>query len=263
MEREILSELADALRGTGLPDPFDGRELLVSNPEAPPWKTRSPEDLLGMVWHQELGWGSVEAVARYHTGEDSHLREGGAPSIAYTFAIRRDGQIVLCNDLERAPWSQGFRGRPGDENAEFVSVMLEGFFRGPGVTDPTAGEPNDPQLLSAFTLWQIAHARWGWQGDDLHGHYHFGKPSCPGHTLQAVIEAVRENAPDPDLDLSTVDGRQEALRALGFYRGEVDGLWGPRSRGALIRFQDSVGLPADGVWGTETEAAVEEALETE
>ena len=162
METAILNRIAEASTGLGTIEPFDGRTSLKRNSRGKKWKTRDVDALKGMVWHQELGWGSVEAVAKYHTGKNSHLRRGGVESIAYTFAIRRDGQIVLCNDFEKAPWSQGFKGRAGDENAEFMSVMLEGLFKGPGVTDPSAGEPNDKQLVAALTLWHICNEKWGW-----------------------------------------------------------------------------------------------------
>jgi hypothetical protein len=214
-----------------------------------------------MAWHQELGWGSVEAVARYHTGKNSHLAKGGVRSISYTFAIRRDGQIVLCNDLDRAVWSQGFKGRPGDENAEFLSVLFEGLFHGEGVTDPTAGEPNSRQMLAGLALWSVCRDLWKWKEDCLHGHFHFGKPACPGATLQTVVQAVRVNVEKPAKPLfGTVASRQEALKTLGFYKGKADGVWGPVSKGALTAFQAKAGLPADGIWGPVTEAAIRDRL---
>lgn len=260
MEQEILDRLRNACRGVGMLDPFDGRATLKQNPQGKKWNLREVEALKGMVWHQELGWGSVEAVAAYHTGADSHLHEGGVESIAYTFAIRRNGQIVLCNDFNKAVWSQGFKGRPGDENAEFMSVMYEGMFKAPNVDDPSAGEPNYQQMLSALLLWHIFRERWKWLSDDLHGHFNFGKPACPGSTLETVIRAINTNTEKPKHDLKRVEGRQQALKDLGFYDGDVDGVWGPRSRGALIRFQERRGLLADGIWGPMTEAAVVGAL---
>lgn len=261
METTIVGDVAKASQGLGMLEPFDGREFLTRNPRGRKWKSRDVEALKGMVWHQELGWGSVEQVAEYHTGTESHLHAGGVESIAYTFAIRRNGQIVLCNDFDRAVWSQGFKGRPGDENAEFMSVMFEGLFRGPGVTDPTAGEPNDEQMLSALALWRICRRAWEWNEEDLYGHYHFGKPACPGDTIGTLIESVRANVEEPLPDLSTVEGRQQALRDLGYYTGAVDGLWGPQSRGALIRFQDDRDLVPDGIWGPRTEEAIVGALQ--
>lgn len=260
METTILNRVAEASTGLGTIEPFDGRTSLKRNSHGKKWKTRDVDALKGMVWHQELGWGSVEAVAKYHTGKNSHLHRGGVESIAYTFAIRRDGQIVLCNDFEKAPWSQGFKGRAGDENAEFMSVMFEGLFKAPGVTDPSAGEPKDKQLMAALTLWHICNEKWDWNENDLYGHYHFGKSACPGNTLRTVIESIGANVPEPEYDFATVEGRQQALEDLGYYTGAIDGTWGPQSRGALIRFQDDRGLVADGIWGPKTEAAINEAV---
>lgn len=260
MEAEILKSMSAGVRGLALPAPKDLREKLVRNAKGVKWKSRNVDALKGLVWHQELGWGSVEAVALYHTSKDSHLAKGGVESIAYTWAIRRDGQVVLCNDFGRATWSQGYKDRPGDENAEFMSVMYEGLFRGEHVTDPSAGEPNEEQLLAGLILWRICKQAWGWHSDDLYGHFHFGKPSCPGSTLGTVVEAVRGNAPKPSYDFGTVQGRQQALKDLGFYKGGVDGSWGPQSKGALTAFQAANDLAADGVWGPQTEAAVLRAL---
>lgn len=260
MEREVLDRIAGAAKGLGVPEPLDGRRALKKNPRGKKWKARGVDALKGMVWHQELAWGSVEAVAKYHTGGNSHLHPGGVESIAYTFAIRRDGQIVLCNDFKKAVWSQGFKGRPGDENAEFMSIMFEGLFKGPGVTDPSAGAPNEEQLLSGLILWHVCSKRWGWSDEDLYGHYHFGKPACPGDALRWVIESVRANVKKPRYDFGTVEGRQQALKEVGHYAGPVDGIWGPRSRSALIRFQEEAGLVPDGIWGPKTEEAMTRAL---
>ncbi|MDH5478676.1 MAG: N-acetylmuramoyl-L-alanine amidase [Nitrospinota bacterium] len=234
---------------------FDGRGALAVNTKVAKWKKRDPNKIIGMCWHQELGWGSVEAVARYHTSDKSHLREGGVESISYTFAIRRDGQIVLCNDLEKKPWSQGYANRPGDENAEFISVMFEGFFNGPGVTDSTAGEPTHNQIAAGMALWGVCRDEWKWDADALYGHYHFGKPACPGATLGAVIEATRAGV-KKKTRFPGARQRQKALLQLGYYKNKVDGKWGPISRSALIAFQKDAGLHMDGIWGPMTERAI-------
>lgn len=261
MQDQLLERLQTASKALRIEKPFDGRTALPTNPQGKKWKRRDAAALKGMVWHQELGWGSVEAVARYHTGRNSHLHAGGVESIAYTFAIRKNGQVVLCNDLDRAPWSQGYAGRPGDENAEFLSVMFEGFFQGAGVDDATAGQPNDRQMLSGLILWRLCQDIWKWKAGDLYGHFQFGKPSCPGDTLQTVIEAVRHNAPRNKQRFTSVRSRQQALKECGHYAGVIDGLWGPASRGALVAFQKECGLPPDGLWGPNTEAALLKKLE--
>ena len=109
-------------------------------------------------------------------------------------------------------------------------------------------------------LWNACKGVWKWEDDDLYGHYHFGKPACLGSTLQSVIEAVRASAKKAEYDLTTVKGRQEALKSLAYYTGIVDGLWGPSSKGALISFQSDFNLTADGIWGGITEVEIIKAL---
>ncbi len=258
MELRILEKLRGVCFHLNMLDPYDGRLKLATNPKGRKWKLRNSRRLKGMVWHQELGWGTIEGVAKYHTGKNSHLVKGGVESISYTFAIRRNGQIVLCNDLNKATWSQGYKGRVGDENVEFLGVMFEGMFNGEHVTDSSAGEPTYQQIQSALLLWHICKELWKWKESNLYGHYLFGKPSCPGDTLRKIIEAVRLNTQQDDTkyDFRLTKDRQAALKKLGYLAGKADGIWGPVSKGALVKFQKALRLVPDGVWGPVTEAAV-------
>lgn len=40
---------------------------------------------------------------------------------------------------------------------------------------------------------------------------------------------------------------QEALRRLGYYAGEIDGLFGPETRAAIRRFQHEIGVTMTGI----------------
>lgn len=53
--------------------------------------------------------------------------------------------------------------------------------------------------------------------------------------------------------------RQQLLKDLGFYTGQVDGKAGPLTRDAVKAFQKKNGLAADGLWGPKTEAAARKA----
>jgi peptidoglycan hydrolase-like protein with peptidoglycan-binding domain len=53
-----------------------------------------------------------------------------------------------------------------------------------------------------------------------------------------------------------VAGLQVALRAKGLYRGAVDGIQGPQTRGAVFAFQRRAGLGVDGVAGPHTRRAL-------
>lgn len=56
--------------------------------------------------------------------------------------------------------------------------------------------------------------------------------------------------------------KQCLLTFLGYDTGGVDGIWGERSRHAVEVCQEDLGIPADGVWGKQTETAVLEAVYT-
>ena len=58
----------------------------------------------------------------------------------------------------------------------------------------------------------------------------------------------------------TVRKLQDLLAYLDFYGGAMDGLWGPETQGALLRFQQRAALRADGIPGPETEAALKKAV---
>lgn len=45
---------------------------------------------------------------------------------------------------------------------------------------------------------------------------------------------------------------QTKLKSLGFYTGSVDGIYGSQTRSAVIKFQKSVGITADGIAGPKT-----------
>jgi peptidoglycan hydrolase-like protein with peptidoglycan-binding domain len=54
---------------------------------------------------------------------------------------------------------------------------------------------------------------------------------------------------------------QSALKLLGHYDGEIDGIAGPGTRSAVRLFQASVDLPLTGVVDAETKMALLKALE--
>jgi Putative peptidoglycan binding domain len=57
-----------------------------------------------------------------------------------------------------------------------------------------------------------------------------------------------------------VKALQRALAAAGHSPGTVDGDFGPKTEQALIAFQQAAGIPADGVYGPQTKAALERVL---
>ena len=53
---------------------------------------------------------------------------------------------------------------------------------------------------------------------------------------------------------------QRALKKAGFYKGQIDGKIGPRTRAAIIKFQQSCGLRDDGVVGKRTSIQLKKFL---
>lgn len=60
----------------------------------------------------------------------------------------------------------------------------------------------------------------------------------------------------------TIKQKQWQLYYLGYYGGEIDGIWGARSKAATVRFQKDNGLDADGIFGTQTIAKTTEIIKT-
>jgi len=55
---------------------------------------------------------------------------------------------------------------------------------------------------------------------------------------------------------------QTALKAANFYTGDIDGKMGPKTKKAIVEFQNAKGLKADGKVGSKTWAELEKYLTT-
>lgn len=59
----------------------------------------------------------------------------------------------------------------------------------------------------------------------------------------------------------TIKQKQALLSYLGYYGGNIDGIWGDKSLDATIMFQDDFGgIAVDGICGEETEKALKHAV---
>lgn len=77
------------------------------------------------------------------------------------------------------------------------------------------------------------------------------------HTQQSQIECVQA------LTTSENKAVQQKLKELGFYKGSVDGVYGSGTKNAVIAFQKSRGLTADGIVGARTAKALGITLNTQ
>ena len=56
---------------------------------------------------------------------------------------------------------------------------------------------------------------------------------------------------------------QQKLKNWGYYTGSVDGVFGPKTKAAVIKFQKNNGLVADGIVGAKTASALGMSLKTQ
>ena len=78
-------------------------------------------------------------------------------------------------------------------------------------------------------------------------------------TEQAVSASsapVEEAKPATTLANMTKKDVQLALQKAGFYKGAIDGKYGPKTREALREFQKANGLAVDGLAGKKTKSAL-------
>ena len=64
------------------------------------------------------------------------------------------------------------------------------------------------------------------------------------------------------LSASQVKTVQTKLKRWGYYTGSVDGIYGPKTKAAVVLFQKKNGLSADGIVGVKTAAALGISLST-
>jgi peptidoglycan hydrolase-like protein with peptidoglycan-binding domain len=72
-------------------------------------------------------------------------------------------------------------------------------------------------------------------------------------TVTAAADVVTGDSPDDK-------AIQTALKNLGLYSGDIDGVIGPKTKDAIKAFQSQNGLEADGKVGPKTWAALKSAL---
>ena len=80
-------------------------------------------------------------------------------------------------------------------------------------------------------------------------------PGCtmtPGHS--SSVAAARTS--NPELSPGMVREVQTTLQQQGFYKGNIDGMWGPATQGATLSFQRARGLSATGELDSPTLAAL-------
>jgi peptidoglycan hydrolase-like protein with peptidoglycan-binding domain len=141
----------------------------------------------------------------------------GAPGLSYVQPVERAGLVLVQDRLRQ----QGFyRGQADGVWGPESQAALERFQVSRGLQ---AGGTLNPATLATLGL----------NAQDI--------LAAPAAT-QAVA-APAANAPLAPGAVRNVQGR---LRELGFYRGDIDGVWGPSTQTAIEQFQQGRGLQVNG-----------------
>jgi N-acetyl-anhydromuramyl-L-alanine amidase AmpD len=152
------------------------------------WGYRPLSIISKVIVHQAMSKGPTENINAYHISEDSHLKPGGAPHIAYHYTIEKDGTIFHCNKDTSITW------HTKGQNTKSIGVCLIGDFNGraeDGEAYVGKTNPSKPQLKSLNILLNKMMIKYSLQPEDIYGHSDFGKPACPGNKVQTWLENWR------------------------------------------------------------------------
>lgn len=158
---------------------------LKPNPkyEDPYWGQRLMEMIEKIVIHQALCDANTLAIHNYHISEDSHLKKGGAPKIAYHYTIEKDGSVYLVNNLTDIVWH--CKG----QNTVSIGILLCGNFSGKDHVGKS--KPTNEQLASLCQLLDRLTVELDIPRKSVFGHFDFGKPACPGYEVEDFIYKYR------------------------------------------------------------------------
>lgn len=211
------------------------------------WSTRDFKQVDKIILHQELGDSSIEDVNNYHI-KPNHISSKGCPHFCYHYGISKKGEVIQANELSHVVW------HTKGQNTAGIGIMFVGNFKGPGHELASEG-PTDEQMVAAEDLVKFLLETFKLTKQDVFGHYHFGKPACPGFFIQNWIENYRNELSVKILEQKvekTIKEVQKRLNKLGYPVGPADGIRGVKTSTAIIAFQTDQKLMVDGIMGPQT-----------
>lgn len=221
------------------------------------YRTRAKSSITNIaIHHSATTSGSAEAFANYHVNTLSW------PGIGYHYVIDKNGTIYQCHDLEVISY------HVGNHNSRAVGICMIGNF--------VVESPTDAQMKAAIELTTYLLTQLKLSVHNVFGHNEFsGHAStlCPAIDMNQFRKRLLSTNQDLDIKLerspSYVVGKirpylsqgdqgddvlqlQKSLKKLGFDPIYLDGIFGPATYRALIRFQRYAQISVDGIAGPET-----------
>jgi hypothetical protein len=170
---------------------------------------------------------TIQSIANYDIGPN-HISPRGCPGFTYHFFITADGQINYTQDAKVVTW------HVGNWNTSSLGVCI----RYRATHNPDA--PNQAMLASSIRLFTLLCLDLGLSPNAVVGHRELFKTgwiydeegnkdllkTCPGLlvNLNVVRQAVAHNL-------------QSLLKKGKWYTGEIDSIWGPKSKAAMVAYK--------------------------
>lgn len=172
---------------------------------------------------------SQSAVQRTYIMHNDHVKKRYG-MIAYHYAVSPSGEIVKGRPLKYAPATGSTDPKTGEIanfDGHFAVVAMADF-------DFELVSDREKQILSLITVISAAQRSFRVPSEDIRPHKdhvafqgEFGS-SCPGKNLYAIRDKVRK--------MTLAISLQSVLSNRGYYKGSLDGVFGPVSEKALATF---------------------------
>lgn len=175
------------------------------------------------LWLHHLATDSWHGPAGVRACQNFHMDTRKWADIAYSFLVDTDGTVYGG----RGAGVVGAHTQGHNSTSHAICAM--------GNFDRT--DPPTPMLNAIARLVAYGHDSGWWPPELTGGHRDAGETACPGSKLYRRIGDINRSATgaaQEDEDMSeVVEGIQRALTSAGGDPGPVDGVWGPRTEGAL------------------------------
>lgn len=172
----------------GAPKILDARPGRLGFPKHPTrsWDIRSAGQIIAKLGHYTGGPASFVSDANFHVNS-GYLSPGGAPALAYTLGIDKDGTLFVFNEWRSVTWHCD-----GGKNTATLGIVFRGGAEGPtlaqkktlkwlwhqldsGTFKPFKTEPAWPKLVLSTT------------------HRHVNSTSCPGESGENYYRNISGN----------------------------------------------------------------------